>query len=259
MNPKLSFWLHGLYGAIVTGIGNGISLAVADATFSIFKDGTGLLQATAATTLISIGAYLKQSPLPFYDFEGGSNLPPTGVINIGRDAVKKASVIAIFLMAAMMVSCVSPDTGKVDVALTVERSKPFIHPSATAIGVGAIIVAKDPEAKTARAKWLNSIASEVRLLTSESPPTSDELKVALMRITPQASNDLAQAVVSITSLYSSVRAGFGKDTKAIIEALDQIALGLQDAAAPYLLKSTSGDTPKPASRPSSSETMLAGL
>lgn len=229
MNSNLKIWFHGLIAAVTTGLGNGISLAVADAAFNIFKDGTGLLQATIAATLVSVGAYLKQSPLPFYDFEGGLNQSP-----VSTSTTPKISLIAAGFLCLFMIGCVSPETGKVDVALTVEKSKPFIRPSAAAIGVGTIAVAKTNDSKVARAEWLSSVSTQVRLLTSSTPPTESELKAALMQITPQSSTDLLQVVVSISSLYSSVKGGFGKDTAAIIQVLDQIALGLQDAAAPYL-------------------------
>lgn len=241
MNSKIQIWLHGLYAAIVTGLGNGISLFVVDATFNIFKDTTGLLQAAAATTLISIGAYLKQSPLPFYDFEGGkTESPPIVEIKAAQEALKKAGVIVIgFFMMISTVSCTSPVTGKIDVKTTTENAKPFIRPSARAIGIGAILVTKEGESKESRAEWLNSIATEIRLVTSSTSPSASDLRTAMLKVTPTVSDDLVQVVQSITYLYSSLRTSFGGNTQAILEAINEIALGLQDAAAPYIKKSSS--------------------
>ena len=61
----------------------------------------------------------------------------------------------------------------------------------------------------------------------------------MLKVTPTVSDDLVQVVQSITSLYSSLRASFGENTQAILEAINEIALGLQDAAAPYVKKSSS--------------------
>lgn len=242
MNSKIQAWLHGLCTALVTGIGNGISLFVVDATFDIFKDTTGLLQAAAATTLISIGAYLKQSPLPFYDFEGGKEAsPPVVEIKAAQEALKRAGLIVIgFFLMFSTVSCVSPVTGKIDVKATAENAKPFLRPSAAAIGIGAIMVTKENESKADRAEWLNSIATQIKLVTSSTPPSATELRAAMMKVTPQGTDDLVQVVITITTLYSGVKARFGENTQVVLEAINEIALGLQDAAAPYIKKSSSG-------------------
>lgn len=241
MNSKIQIWLHGLYAAIITGLGNGISLFVVDATFDIFKDTTGLLQAAAATTLISIGAYLKQSPLPLYDFEGGkTESPPIAEIKAAQEAMKKAGIIAIgFFMMISTVSCTSPFTGKIDVKAMAENAKPFVRPSAAAIGIGAIMVTKEGESKTERAEWLNSVASQIGMFTLETTPSAIELRAALLKVKPSVSDDLVQVVQSIAVLYSGIRVKFGYDMEAVFSLLNEIALGLQDAAAPYIKKSSS--------------------
>lgn len=70
-------WFHGLAGAAITGLSNGIALVLANEAFDIFKDTKGLLTAALTATLVSTASYLKASPLPFYRFEGGTEpLPP---------------------------------------------------------------------------------------------------------------------------------------------------------------------------------------
>lgn len=69
-------WKRGLLAAAVTGLSNGVSLVIVDGMFDLFESWYKLLTATVATTLISVAAYLKQSPLPYYDFEGGTIKSP---------------------------------------------------------------------------------------------------------------------------------------------------------------------------------------
>lgn len=72
MESRWKKWLHGLEATVVTGISNAIALVLADNSFDIFKDHASLWKAILTMTLVSVAYYLKQSPLPYYDFEGGS-------------------------------------------------------------------------------------------------------------------------------------------------------------------------------------------
>jgi hypothetical protein len=161
-------------------------------------------------------------------------------IKAAQEALKRAGLIAIgFFVMLSTVSCVSPDTGKIDVKTTAENAKPFIRPSAAAIGIGAIMVTKEGESKTERAEWLNSIATRIGMFTLETTPSASDLRAALLKVTPSVSDDLVQVVQSIAVLYSGIRVRVGDDTEAILGLLNEIALGLQDAAAPYIKKSSS--------------------
>lgn len=133
-----------------------------------------------------------------------------------------------------LTSCVNPATGKVSVVTTAEKAKPFVRPSASAIGIGLIAIAPNQDEKLARAKWLFAIATVVRTISAESPPSEAQFKTALTAITPDDENDWLQVVVSLSSLYSSFRAQFGTDTTTILGAIEQLALGLEDAAKPYV-------------------------
>lgn len=214
-------WIHGLIAAVVTGLGNGLTLVVANAAFDIFKDGKGLLTAAATATIVSVAAYLKQSPLPYYDFEGGKVESPVVMIS-------KVGVVLATCLSLGLCSCSSFSSGDVN------KSLPYLRPSASAIGVGLILVTKANESKSERANWLMTVATIVHPFSSETPPTAERLREALMFVAPQSTDDLVQVAVSISSLYASVRERFGPDTKSILAAMEQIALGLEDSAAPYL-------------------------
>lgn len=83
-------WKRGLIAAAITGMSNGISLLVVDGMFDVFENWYQLLTATIATTLIGVSAYLKQSPLPYYDFEGGKNQSP--LIDLERSINQNANI-----------------------------------------------------------------------------------------------------------------------------------------------------------------------
>lgn len=218
-------WVHGLFAATITGLGNGITLALASAAFDIFKDFKGLATATITTTLVSVAAYLKQSPLPYYDFEGGEVKSPVLSVN-------KATLLV--LMAMCLPSCVLNTSGRVDIPATTQNAAPYLRPAASAIGVGLLLVTKDNESKEERAKWLFTVATIIHPFGSDIAPSVEKMREALMFITPQSTDDLVQVVISVSGLYASVRERLGSDTKAILFALEQIALGLEDAASPYV-------------------------
>jgi hypothetical protein len=201
-------------------------LALASAAFDIFKDFKGLAAATITATLTSVAAYLKQSPLPYYDFEGGDEKSPIGSVS---------KTVLLLVVGLSLSSCVlNTTTGKVDIPATTQSAAPYLRPAASAIGVGLLLVTKENESKEERAKWLFTIATIIHPFGSDTAPTAERMRAALMFITPQATDDLVQVVISVTGLYASVREQLGSDTKAILSALEQIALGLEDAASPYV-------------------------
>lgn len=224
----ISAWFQGLIATAVTGVGNGISLAVADSLFDIFKDGTGLYKAIIATTLISVGAYLKNSPLQF-----DNDNPPA------PQKMTPTSLSLLFIpFMLLMASCTNPTTGKVSVVTTAEKATPYLRPSGAALGVGLLVATNDPAQKVTRAKWLIAVASTLRTVSEKEPPTEAELKAALAVITPQTQNDWLQLATSLVSLYSSFRAQFGSNTNVVLAAIEQLALGLEDAAKPYVSVTT---------------------
>jgi hypothetical protein len=72
-NPLLH-WVHGFLAAFIGGGANAItSYLVAPETFN-FTDKAGITKLVTLVTVSAViagAAYLKQSPLPYYDFEGG--------------------------------------------------------------------------------------------------------------------------------------------------------------------------------------------
>lgn len=133
-----------------------------------------------------------------------------------------------------LVSCVNPTTGKVSAVTTAQNAQPYARPGADAIGIGLLAVAPNPVEKVKRAKWLFAVATAIRSISSTTPPSVADFQKALTTITPTNENDWLQVVTALSGLYSGFRAQFGNNTNTVLLLIEQIALGLEDAADPYV-------------------------
>lgn len=75
MNKTLALWAYGLIAAAIGGAANAICAAiVAPESFNV-SDSEGIRKLTnlaIVSGIVAVATYLKQSPLPYYDFEGGT-------------------------------------------------------------------------------------------------------------------------------------------------------------------------------------------
>lgn len=144
-------------------------------------------------------------------------------------------LITLALLSVLaLASCANPNTGKISVVTTAEKAKPFVRPTASALGVALLAVTPKQEDKLSRAKWLFAVATVIRTISSDHVPTEQEFKLALTAITPSEENDWLQVVVGLSSVYAGFRAQMGADTVTVFGAIEQLALGLEDAARPYV-------------------------
>ncbi len=87
MDPKISSiaqWVYALFSAFIGGASTCITnMFIAPESFNIStSEGTNkIITAALVQGAVSVALYLKQSPLPFYDFEGGTNQSPKTTIN----------------------------------------------------------------------------------------------------------------------------------------------------------------------------------
>lgn len=144
-----------------------------------------------------------------------------------------ALMTMILAVPFSMTSCKSPDTGKISVTETALRSTPYLRPASSAIGIGLIAIAETKEMKVQRALWLYTVSTAIRTVAADKPPTEEQFRMALQQITPKDQDDWLQAVIGLSSLYSGFKAQFGHNTGIILSAINQIAMGLKDAAMPY--------------------------
>lgn len=87
--------------------------------------------------------------------------------------------------------------------------------------------------KVQRALWLYAVSTAIRTVAADKPPTEEQFRVALQQITPKDQDDWLQAVIGLSTLYSGFKAQFGHNTGVVLSAINQIAVGLEDAASPY--------------------------
>lgn len=120
---------------------------------------------------------------------------------------------------------------------TLNKAKPFLRPSSTAIGVATILTAKTSQERQQRADYLFAAATAVRTLSGSTAPTSHDLEASLQAFAPQTvDDDWTQLILGLSSLWQSILPTLPNDTKAVLDALEQIAGGLEKAATPFLAK-----------------------
>lgn len=237
-------WVAGLWAAGITGGSNAVGLVLANQAFDLFKNAHSLWTAIGVSTLTSVAAYLKQSPLPHYDFEGGDVATPLS--NATKAAMAKVAAVSMVLFAFLFAGCSGPTTVNVkptlpaagQTAAAVAKVQPYLRPGAAAIGVGVILSAQTPADRTVRANYLYAAATAVRTLAGSNPPTVDQLQQALTSFAPDTSatdaQDWSQLIASVSSLYESARPNIPADPTSVLNALESIAEGLEDAAKPYV-------------------------
>ena len=65
MKTRTKKWLKGLWGAVIGGAANSITVAVVDPQSFNLQDGGGKLATVAVVSaIVGMAAYLKKSPLP---------------------------------------------------------------------------------------------------------------------------------------------------------------------------------------------------
>jgi len=116
---------------------------------------------------------------------------------------------------------------------------------ATAIVCSSTLtLAVKPDDRTKIANYIYSIAHVVRSLTTGQVPTPTELQNAVNVIKPGV-NDQQWAVLaqSIGAIYGGVFVQIKGDPKLVIDYLNAIAYGCEDAATAFLPQPTASPTP----------------
>lgn len=216
---KLSTWTNGLIATAVTGLGNGITLVVTDHLFDVFKDSTGLYKAVIATTLISVGAYLKQSPIPLGKDKDDepSDPPPTG-----RSPVV---LTALLLCSSLLLSSCA----------FLEEHKASIRPALAAVGTGYVLSASTEAEQNKRADGFASLAAIVRTIQNPAETGGIQFRDALNVVAPSMGSDWKNVASTLFALYSSFLQSSATNSGVMSLSADQItesaAKGLEDVAA----------------------------
>lgn len=143
-------------------------------------------------------------------------------------------LVTAVLLSTSLLSCQTTPDGKTDIPATIAKAKPYLRPASSAIGSAFLLLDKNSDSKKTRATQLIASATLISAMSADEPPSAKEFENALLSVAPDSDTDWAQVVVAVSGLYRAFKDQFGKNTTAVLEALEQLSLGLEDAAGPYL-------------------------
>lgn len=149
----------------------------------------------------------------------------------------KTKIINILLAVTLLFgtsSCQTTGDGKTDLPGTIAKAKPYLRPASSAVGSAFLLLDKDSANKKKRATQLIASSTLISAMSADEPPSASEFESALLSVAPDSDPDWAQVVIAVSGLYRAFKDQFGRNTTAVLEALQELSLGMQDAATPYL-------------------------
>jgi len=131
-------------------------------------------------------------------------------------------------LAAMFLLCSCQTTSP---RQAVSDSIPYIQPITEAISVAALTLGiKDESERTEVANQMYAIAVGVRSLSGGAVPTTEQLQAAIISFGGSRSR-YASLAQSVAGLYSSYFQSVKGDPKLVLDVLEQLARGCENAAA----------------------------
>ncbi len=118
----------------------------------------------------------------------------------------------------------------------VKKVPAYIRISAATAGTATILaVTHDPVKRARYADYLYSSAVGVRTLIGSKPVSIAEFEASLKTFMPKSGEiqEWSELATSIAALYSSIKPSLNVGDKDYFLALEEIASGLEDAAAPW--------------------------
>lgn len=217
-------WLAGMWRALITGATGAIIAAVVKPEAFNFADQLKpLIELAAGCGVYRLIEFLHDHPLPD---DNQPTVSPT---------VKLSLILLPFLM---FMGCATTPDGKIDAGQTAVNATQVILPvlepaSELACKVLVIQKATDDADRIEKAKYLYTVASCVRTLMGGVTPTPDQIENAIWAWTPDKVHwaDLASG---LSGLWEKYYAQLDSDPKLVMEALEQIAEGAENAAKPYI-------------------------
>ena len=221
-NSTAKLWAQGLLAAIITSVATAGLSALGTNVLGIGLSVKQFLVTCRSAGLVGMRAYLKQSPLPYYDFEGGK-----------IDSSKIVSLLFAFLgLSALTLGGL---TGCASHQVTPAQVKS----GAIVVSSGVLVSQKDLAAKKSAAKLMHQAAVVIRTLSTGQVLTIEELKDVLTDKLEKHWEDPAfeTLVTTVNSLYAAYYPELVKTPgvqERYAKLLIEVADGLDLAAAPYL-------------------------
>jgi hypothetical protein len=148
--------------------------------------------------------------------------------------MNKLQLAAVALLSVFLGACATTNTGKVDVATSVENTLPYVKPAVVLACTVVLDQAVSGNDRIEKAKMINHVAVIVESLTLGSAPTPDQLQKALTDYLPVEKTHWVNYVSAIKDMYAVQFARVDGNGALAIKVLNAIASGCKDATASYV-------------------------
>jgi hypothetical protein len=148
--------------------------------------------------------------------------------------MNKLQLAAVALLSVFLGACATTQTGKVDVATSVENTLPYVKPAVILACTVVLDQATSGNDRIEKAKMINNVAAIVEALTVGTAPTPAQLQKALNDYLPSEKTHWANYVTVIKDLYSQQFARLDGNGVLAAKVLNAIASGCKDATASYV-------------------------
>jgi hypothetical protein len=148
--------------------------------------------------------------------------------------MNKLNLIAVALLSVFLGACATTNTGKVDVATSVENTLPYVKPAVVLACTVVLDQAVSGSDRIEKAKMINHVAAIVEGLTVGTAPTPDQLQKALIDYLPEEKTHWVNYVSVIKDIYAQQFSRIDGNTALAIKVLNGIASGCKDATASYV-------------------------
>jgi hypothetical protein len=148
--------------------------------------------------------------------------------------MNKLKLIAVALLSVFLGACATTNTGKVDVATSVENTLPYVKPAVVLACTVVLDQATSGNDRIEKAKMINNVAAIVEALTVGTAPTPAQLQKALNDYLPSEKTHWVNYVSVIKDIYAQQFARLDGNTALAIKVLNAIASGCKDATASYV-------------------------
>ena len=148
--------------------------------------------------------------------------------------MNKLQLAAVALLSVFLGACATTNTGKVDVATSVENTLPYVKPAVILACTVVLDQAVSGNDRIEKAKMINHVAAIVEGLTAGNTPTPAELQKALNDYLPSEKTHWVNYVSVIKDIYAQQFARLDGNTALTIKVLNAIASGCKDATASYV-------------------------
>ncbi len=148
--------------------------------------------------------------------------------------MNKLNLIAVALLSVFLGACATTNTGKVDVATSVENTLPYVKPAVVLACTVVLDQATSGNDRIEKAKMINHVAVIVESLTLGSAPTPAQLQKALTDYLPVEKTHWVNYVSTIKDMYAVQFARVDRNGALAIKVLNAIASGCKDATSSYV-------------------------